>query len=168
MFALRTVLLGSLLLCACGGGRKFSVKQTLQADSTTDTASANVLYDLASVPEIDQDGPAKVTELKCDSVVANITHLDGTNMASSMTLTLALRDQAAPTDGSQDVVLGSLGPIPLISGFDGSIAGDQTIDDFLLKEEKSDGGKFFLLLSGTGDGAPHFTVDVTLNGEVSP
>jgi hypothetical protein len=155
-------------LCACGGGRKFAVKQTMKADSTTDTATATVLYDLNTVPEIAQDGAAKVSSLKCDSVVAKITSLDAANKASSMTITLSLRSQSAPTDGSKDVQLGSLGPIILIAGVDGPLGGSPDVDKFLLDTMKNDGGKFYVLLSGTGDGEPHFTVDVTLNGEVSP
>ncbi len=161
-------LVAGALLCACGGSRKFDVKQTMKADSTTDTATATVLYDLTSVPAIAQDGAAKVTSLKCDSVVAMITELDPANKASSMTLTLALRGQSAPPDGSKDVQLGSLGPILLIAGVDGPIQGSPDVDAFLLNTLKNDGGKFYVLLSGTGDGEPHFTVDVTLNGEVSP
>lgn len=168
MRASRWVVLALSLSCACGGGKKFAVKQTMKADSTTDTATATVLYELLSVPEIAQDGAAKVTELKCDSVVAKITQLDSANKAGSMTITLALRGQSAPTDGSKDVSLGSLGPIPLIAGVDGPLGGSPDVDKFLLGTLKNDGGKFFVLLSGTGDGEPHFTVDVTLNGEVSP
>jgi hypothetical protein len=168
MMVSRSLVVACALLCACGGNRKFDVKQTMKADSTTDTATATVLYDLLSVPAIAQDGAAKVTTLKCDSVVAKITQLDATNKASSMTLSLSLRAQSAPTDGSKDVQLGSLGPILLIAGVDGPIGGSPDVDAFLLDTVKNDGGKFYVLLSGTGDGEPHFTVDVTLNGEVAP
>ncbi len=154
-------------LLGCGGGHKFSVKQTLQADSSTDTASQTVLYDLSSVPEIAAD-KGKVSTLHLDDVVANITQLGAGNMATSMTISLSLRPQSAPTDGSKDAQLGSLGPIPLIAGVDGTIGGSKSVDDWLLGVLSSDNGRFYLLLSGTGDGPPHFTIDVTLNAEVSP
>ncbi len=161
------LLLTLALLAGCGGARKFKVLRSLQADSSATTVSQTVLYDLSSVPEVAQDS-GKVTSLKLDSAVAKIAQLGAGNMASQMTIALSLRPESAPSDGSKDVVLGQLGPIPLIAGIDGPISGDGTVDDFLLSVLTSDGGRFYLLLSGTADGAPHFSLDVTLNGEVSP
>jgi hypothetical protein len=93
----------------------------------------------------------KVDAVASDEVSLTVLSLGVTQRASAVILTLALRAEGAPSDGSQDLLLPPL-DLPFVPGASVSLPGSPALDAFLLEVLRGS-GRFEVLASGTLAGA---------------
>lgn len=156
------------VLASCGGGIlpninfSFDTPRDVQLDATGTTVNGVFPFDLSSNATV-QQYKTHVQALSLNSLDITITDTTtpgssgGTNAASSITGTVALRPSTA-TDASKDVQVGSLTSFALTKGATKTLPGSPALDAFVLSTLQGN-GQFGVAVSGTTTpGAAHLLV----------
>ena len=160
--ALAAAWLGAL--AACVVNLSFDMDQPGIPLQTTGAGpvSQNVAIDLTSYGDV-RDHQNDIRSLDLDSVDVTITSVNPGNLAQTVSATLTLRKNLA--DPSTEVKIGDVSGLQVLRNSRQQIRGNPALDAFLL-ERLHDGGKFYLLLSGTSDAKIDAVVDVLLHASM--
>lgn len=162
----------------------FTVAKTvqLQVDAVQTTYTGVVVVDLSTNSDF-QNHKSKVDGITLEKVLISVASTNTGNAATQLASgSLALRADGAPSDGTQDVQIGSIpstsppmGPLVfqtyLTSGgtkYSLPLAGAQAADKFLLDNVVKGSGKFSVVVTATTDLAPtHITLQLDLTNSLS-
>jgi hypothetical protein len=160
--ALAVVCLGAL--AACVVNLSFDMDQpglALQAPAAG-SASQSTLIDLGSYSDV-RAHQRDIRSLDLESVDVTITAINPANLAQVLSTTLSVRKDLA--DPSTDVKIGDLQNFQVVRNGTRRMNGNPALDAFLL-ERLHDGGKFYLLVSGTTDARTDLVLDVVLHASM--
>jgi hypothetical protein len=104
-----------------------------------------------------------IQSLDLESVDVTVTAVNAANLAQVLSATLSLRKDLA--DPSTDVKIGDLQGFQAVKNEHRRLNGNPALDAFLL-ERLHDGGKFYLLVSGTTDARTDLVLDVVLHASM--
>jgi hypothetical protein len=107
-----------------------------------------------------------IDAISVDEVTARVLSVDGGNQASAISLSLGFRADGAPTDGSQDLAVGTLSGLPLVAGASASLPGSAQLDHFLLGALKGT-GHFTVVVSGDLSGPTSAVVEIAVKGSAA-
>ena len=161
--AFASVCLGAL--AACVVNLSFDMDQPgllLQAPGPGNT-SQSALVDLGKYSDV-QAHQRDIRSLDLESVDVTITAINPNNLATMLSGTLSLCKDAV-ADPSTDVKVGDLSNFQVVRNGARRINGNPAVDAFLL-ERLHDGGKFYLLVSGTTDARTDLVLDVVLHASM--
>ena len=162
-------LLAALALPACNGSTDFTVNELLTVDSSTTSYDGPFQVDLSQYKTAwDNRKHIKSLSIDAASVQGTIATVDAGNAASTGSGSLALRPDGGPTDGSEDVEIGSISNAAISPGTTYTVDGtNMPAASALLEGALKGSGKFSLVAHGTANAAPvNFTVDATLKVHV--
>jgi type IV secretory pathway ATPase VirB11/archaellum biosynthesis ATPase len=159
--------LAAIALAACVVNLSFDMDQpgldilAPQAGSL----SQNVLVDLGSNNDV-RAHQNDIKSLDLEYVDVTITDVRLANAATTLSLTVSLRKNVTdPPATDVTVKVGDLQSFPVMQSATRRVAGNPEIDAFLL-DRLHDGGKFYVVLSGTTDGKTDVVVDVNLHASM--
>jgi hypothetical protein len=164
----RTLLAALFLLplAACVVNLVFDIDKQFQVVSAAPgTVSQTQTVNLADYQEIN-DHKGNIKSLDLESADVTVTAVNAGNVASVVSGTLVLRGSGAPSDGSQDVLVGTLTNFSIRAGSTVRLPGSPALDAFLFQELQSS-GQFSAILTGTVDGATDIAVDVKLHASLA-
>ena len=105
-----------------------------------------------------------IQSLDMESVDVTVTSVNtANNLATMLSGTVSLRKVL--DDASTEVKIGDLQAFQAVKNEHRRISGNPALDAFLL-ERLHDGGKFYLLISGTTDGRTDLVLDVVLHASM--
>jgi hypothetical protein len=154
-----------VVLAACVVNLSFDMNQAglaLQAPSAG-SASQSVLVDLGSYSDV-RAHQKDITSLDLEYVDVTITEIKPTNAAQALSLTVALRKNFSDPPAN-DVKVGDLQNFPVVFNGTRRLPGNPQLDAFLL-DRLHDGGKFYVVLSGSTDGKTDLLLDVNLHSSM--
>jgi hypothetical protein len=159
--------LAAIALAACVVNLSFDMDQSgldilaPQAGSL----SQNVLVDLGSNNDV-RAHQNDIKSLDLEYVDVTITDVRPTNAATTLSLTVSLRKNVTdPPATDVTVKVGDLQSFTVMQSATRRVAGNPELDAFLL-DRLHDGGKFYVVLSGTTDGKTDLVVDVNLHASM--
>jgi hypothetical protein len=158
---------GLAALAACVVNLSFDMNQPGLAlkSASAGTIAQNIQIDLNSYPDV-KTHQKDIQSLDLEALDATITEVKtATNQAHSLSLTLWLRKDVNDPPAN-DVKIGDLDNFLVLQNSTRRIAGNPAVDAFLL-ERFQNGGKFFLIVSGTTDGATDIVLDVNLHASMA-
>ena len=157
----------AIALAACVVNLSFDMDQSgldIQAPSAG-SLSKSVLVDLGSYTDV-RAHLKDIKSLDLEYLEVIITDVRSTNAATSMSLTVSLRRSLTDPPASDITVkVGDLQSFPIAPASRGRLVGNPELDAFLL-DRLHDGGKFYVVLSGTTDGKTDLVVDVNLHASM--
>jgi hypothetical protein len=151
-------------LAACVVNLSFDMDQSglaLQSPGAGSTMQST-LVDLGSNSDV-RAHQRDIRSLDLESADVTITGINSANLAQTLSATLSLRKDLA--DPSTEVKIGDLQSFQVVHNGTRRISGNPALDAFLL-ERLHDGGKFYLLVSGTTDGRTDLVLDVVLHASM--
>ena len=151
-------------LAACVVNLSFDMDQpgvALQAPAAG-SMSQSTLVDLGNNSDV-RAHQRDIQSLDLESVDVTVTAVNAANLAQMLSATLSLRKDLA--DPSTDVKIGDLQDFKAVKNEHRRISGNPALDAFLL-ERLNDGGKFYLLVSGTTDARTDLVLDVVLHASM--
>ena len=159
--------LAAIALAACVVNLSFDMDKSgldIQAP-TAGALSKSVLVDLGSYTDV-RAHLKDIKSLDLEYLEVIITDVRPTNAATSMSLTVSLRRSLTDPPASDITVkVGDLQSFPIAPASRGRLVGNPELDAFLL-DRLHDGGKFYVVLSGTTDGKTDLVVDVNLHASM--
>jgi hypothetical protein len=159
--ALAVVCLGAL--AACVVNLSFDMDQPgLPLQSAGGSISQSTLVDLGNNSDV-RAHQRDIRSLDLESVDVTITAINPANLAQVLSVTLSVRKDLA--DPSTDVKIGDLQNFQVVLNGTRRMNGNPALDAFLL-ERLHDGGKFYLLVSGTTDARTDLVLDVILHASM--
>ena len=157
----------AIALAACVVNLSFDMDQSgldILAPSQG-SLSQSVLVDLGSYNDV-RAHQKDITSLDLESVDVTITEIRLANAANILSLTVSLRKSLTdPPASDVTVKVGDLQNFKVALNNNGHVAGNPELDAFLL-DRLHDGGKFYVVLSGTTDGKTDLVVDVNLHASM--
>jgi hypothetical protein len=153
-----------IAVAACTFDVAFDMAKGFAAAATGTSLNTNQTVDLGQYREV-QDHKGSVTHLQLQSVDATVTSVAQANKATKVSGKLTLRAPNAPTDGSQDVLVGQLTNQPITQGATFHLPGNSALDDFLLQQLKGS-GTFNAVISVVSDGETHVTIHAILHANM--
>jgi hypothetical protein len=156
-----------IALAACVVNLSFDMNQpgrVLQAPAAGPLLPESVLVDLGNSPDV-RAHQKDITSLELEYVDVTITEIKQPgNAATNLSLTVALRkDMQDPP--ANDVIVGDVPNFTVQPNGTRRIAGNSQADAFLL-DRLHDGGKFYVMLTGTTDGKTDLVLDVNLHASM--
>jgi hypothetical protein len=127
------------------------------------SASQSVLVDLGNYSDV-RDHQKDIRSFDLEYVDVTITEIKPANAAQTLSLTVALRRNLSDPP-SMDVKVGDLQSFPVVLNSTRRIPGNAALDAFLL-ERLHEGGKFYLVMSGTTDNKTDLVLDVNLHSSM--
>ena len=161
----RRLALASIALAACVVNLSFDMEQSgfaLQAPAAG-SASQSVLVDLGSYPDV-RAHQKDIQSLDLEYVDVTISDIKSTNAATMLSLAVGLRKSLSDPP-SNDISVGTIQSFPVIVRGTSRIPGNAAVDAFLL-DRLRDGGKFYLIVSGTTDNKTDLVLDVNLHASM--
>jgi len=160
--------LAAIALAACVVNLSFDMDQSgldLQAPSAG-SFSQSVLVDLGNYNDV-RAHQKDIKSLDLEYLEVSITDVRPTNAATTLSLlTVALRKSLTdPPASDVTVKVGDLQSFPVARSSRGRLVGNPELDAFLL-DRLHDGGKFYVVLSGSTDGKTDVVVDVNLHASM--
>ena len=157
----------AIALAACVVNLSFDMDQSgldIQAPSAG-SLSKSVLVDLGNYNDV-RAHQKDIKSLDLEYLEVSITDVRPTNAATTMSLTVSLRRSLTDPPASDITVkVGDLQSFPIAPASRGRLVGNPELDAFLL-DRLHDGGKFYVVLSGTTDGKTDLVVDVNLHASM--
>jgi hypothetical protein len=153
-----------LLLSACTMAVPFDVSSGVSLQGPPGAYAVSEPFDLSAEGDLWSQRD-KIDAVTVDEVLVTVLSLGPAQSTARATLTLALRAEGAPTDGSQDLRLPPL-ELAFVSGQISHIPGSVALDAFLLAALHGD-GHFTLVVSGTLDGAADAVLQFAIKGRAS-
>jgi len=127
--------------------------------------SQNVLVDLGSYNDV-RAHQKDITSLDLEYVDVTITDIRTANAATTLSLTVSLRKSLTdPPASDVTVKVGDLQNFKVEPSGNRHVVGNPELDAFLL-DRLHDGGKFYVVLSGSTDGKTDLVVDVNLHASM--
>jgi hypothetical protein len=127
--------------------------------------SQSVLVDLGGYNEV-RAHQKDITSLDLEYVDVTITDIRQANAATTLSLTVSLRKSLTdPPASDVTVKVGDLQNFMVKQSETRRVVGNPELDAFLL-DRLHDGGKFYVVLSGTTDGKTDLVVDVNLHASM--
>jgi len=163
---LALAVVGLVALAACVVNLSFDMNQAnlpLQSGGAG-PLSQSVQVDLNSYPDV-KTHQKDIKSLDLDSVDATITNVNGPNQAQTLSLTLALRKELSDPPAN-DVSIGTIDNFAVAQNSLRRVQGNPAIDAFLL-DRFQNGGKFWLIVTGTGSAATDVVLDVNLHASMA-
>ncbi len=157
----------AIALAACVVNLSFDMDQSgldILAPSQG-SLSQSVLVDLGSYNDV-RAHQKDITSLDLESVDVTITEIRLANAANILSLTVSLRKSLTDPPASDITVkVGDLQDFMVMPYATRRVVGNPELDAFLL-DRLHDGGKFYVVLSGTTDGKTDLVVDVNLHASM--
>jgi len=158
---------GLVAIAACVVNLSFDMNQPDLAlkSAGPGAISQSIQVDLNSYPDV-KAHQKDIKSLDLDAVDATITAVNvPANQAHTLSLTLALRkDISDPPEN--DVKIGNLDSFMVLQNSTRRIQGNPSVDAFLM-DRFQNGGKFFLIVSGTTDNATDIVLDLNLHASMA-
>ena len=156
----------AIALAACVVNLSFDMDQSgLDIQAPAGPLSKSVLVDLGSYTDV-RAHLKDIKSLDLEYLEVIITDVRPTNAATTMSLTVSLRRSLTDPPASDITVkVGDLQSFPIAPASRGRLVGNPELDAFLL-DRLHDGGKFYVVLSGTTDGKTDLVVDVNLHASM--
>lgn len=152
-------------LAACVVNLSFNMDKQFELTSTqSGTVSQTQTVNLSDYTAI-TDHKGNIKSLDFESATITISSVNSGTTATKVSGTLSLRASGAATDGSQDVLVGTLTDFALTANNSVKLPGNAALDTFLLTQVQG-AGSFSAILSGTVDGATNIVVDVNVSASV--
>jgi hypothetical protein len=153
-----------LLLSACTMAVPFDASSGVALQRAAGAWTVTEPFDLSKEGDLwSQRG--KVDAVSVEEVVVTVVSLGPAHRAAVTTITLTLRAEGAPADGSQDLVLPPF-ELAFISGQTSRIPGSAALDAFLLAVLHGN-GRFSLSAGGTLAGAADAVLEFAFKGRAS-
>ena len=162
----RRLALASIALAACVVNLSFDMEQpglVLQSPAAMNVSQTS-LVDLGSNPDV-RAHQKDIDSLNLEYLDVNITDIKSDNAARQLSLTVALR-KGVSDPPQNDVLVGNIPSFPVIINGTIRIPGNAALDTFLL-DRLHDGGKFYLVVSGTTNGKTDLVLDVNLHASMA-
>ncbi|HEY4729720.1 MAG TPA: hypothetical protein VIH41_01225 [Myxococcales bacterium] len=157
----------AIALAACVVNLSFDMDQSgleILAPSSG-SLSQTVLVDLGSYNDV-RAHQKDIKSLDLESVDVTITEIRLANAATTLSLTVSLRKSLTdPPASDVTVKVGDLQNFTVMQSATRRVVGNPELDAFLL-DRLHDGGKFYVVLSGTTDGKTDLVVDVNLHASM--
>jgi hypothetical protein len=157
----------AIALAACVVNLSFDMDQSgldILAPSQG-SLSQSVLVDLGSYNDV-RAHQKDITSLDLEYVDVTITGIRPANAATTLALTVSLRKSLTdPPASDVTVKVGDLQNVTVKQSETRRVVGNPELDAFLL-DRLHDGGKFYVVLSGTTDGKTDLVVDVNLHASM--
>ena len=157
----------AIALAACVVNLSFDMDQSgvdILAPSSG-SLSQTVLVDLGSYNDV-RAHQKDITSLDLEYVDVTITDIRLANAATTLSLTVSLRKSLTdPPASDVTVKVGDLQNFMVKQSETRRVVGNPELDAFLL-DRLHDGGKFYVVLSGTTDGKTDLVVDVNLHASM--
>src|SRR5471030_1527623 len=144
--------LGLIPLAACVVNLSFDMNKQFPINSTASGSISQTQTVTLSDYSAINDHKGNIKSLDLDSADVTVTTVNAGTTATKVSGTLSLRASTAPSDGSQDVLVGTLTNVPIAVGSKVTLPGTPSLDAFLLAEVQS-AGTFTAIFNGTVDGA---------------
>jgi hypothetical protein len=161
--ALAAVCLGALVACVVNLSFDMDQPGLPLQSSGAGTVSYSTLVDLGSNSDV-RAHQNDIRSLDLESVDVTISGINPNNSAQMLSaISLSLRKDVA--DPSTEVKIGDLQSFQVMKNGTRRINGNPATDAFLL-ERLHDGGKFYLLVSGTTDNRTDLILDVVLHASM--
>ena len=158
----RRLALVLIALAACVVNLSFDLRQQGIALVTpaAGSASQSIPFDLGTSQDI-RAHQKDIRSLDLDSVDVTITDIKADNAATSLSLSVALRKNLDDPPAN-DVKIGDLQGFTVAPQATRRIPGNPAVDTFLLDRVR-DGGKFYIMVSGTTNAKTDLLVDLNLH-----
>jgi len=157
----------AIALAACVVNLSFDMDQSgldILAPSQG-SLSQSVMVDLGSYNDV-RAHQKDITSLDLEYVDVTITDIRTANAATTLSLTVSLRKSLTdPPASDVTVKVGDLQNFKVEPSGNRHVVGNPELDAFLL-DRLHDGGKFYVVLSGTTDGKTDLVVDVNLHASM--
>jgi hypothetical protein len=157
----------AIALAACVVNLSFDMDQSglaIMAPSAG-SLSQSVLVDLGSYNDV-RSRQKDIRSLDLEYADVTITDIRPANAANTLSLTVSLRKSLTdPPATDVTVKVGDLQSFKVEPSGSRRVAGNPELDAFLL-DRLHDGGKFYVVLSGTTDGKTDLVVDVNLHASM--
>jgi len=157
----------AIALAACVVNLSFDMDQSgldILAPSSG-SLSQTVLVDLGSYNDV-RAHQKDIKSLDLEYVDVTITDKRPANAATTLSLTVSLRKSLTdPPASDVTVKVGDLQNFTVMQSATRRVVGNPELDAFLL-DRLHDGGKFYVVLSGTTDGKTDLVVDVNLHASM--
>lgn len=157
----------AIALAACVVNLSFDMDQSglaIMAPSAG-SLSQSVLVDLGSYNDV-RSHQKDIRSLDLEYADVTITDIRPANAATTLSLTVSLRKSLTdPPATDVTVKVGDLQNFTVALNATRRVAGNPELDAFLL-DRLHDGGKFYVVLSGTTDGKTDLVVDVNLHASM--
>jgi len=157
----------AIALAACVVNLSFDMDQSgldILAPSQG-SLSQSVLVDLGSYNDV-RAHQKDITSLDLEYVDVTITDIRLANAATTLSLSVSLRKSLTdPPASDVSVKVGDLQNFMVKQSETRRVVGNPELDAFLL-DRLHDGGKFYVVLSGTTDGKTDLVVDVNLHASM--
>jgi hypothetical protein len=148
-------------LAACVVNVSFDIDKQFELATTVSGAiSQTQAVDLSQYSAV-TDHKGNIKSLDFDSATLSVLSVNSGTTATTFSGTLVLRSSTAPTDGSQDVPVGTLTNFAISQGSTVTLPGTPQLDAFLLTEVQG-AGTFSAILTGTVDGATNIVLNVDI------
>jgi hypothetical protein len=153
-----------LLLSACTMAVPFDVSSGVALQRAEGAWTVSEPFDLSTQGDLWSQRD-KVDAVSVDELLVTVLSLGPDQRASVSTVTLTLRAEGAPADGSQDLVLPSF-ELAFIPGHTARVPGSPQLDAFLLAALHGS-GHFTLVASGHLDSAADVVLEFAFTGRAS-
>jgi hypothetical protein len=153
-----------LLLSACTMAVPFDVSSGVALQHATGAYTVSERFDLSTAGDL-WSQRHQVDSVSVEEVLVTVLSLGPEQRASVSTITLSLRAEDGPADGSQDLVLPPF-ELTFVPGHTSRIPGSPQLDGFMLAVLRGE-GRFTLLASGTLGDAADAVLHVAISGRAS-
>jgi hypothetical protein len=158
--------LGLAGLAACSVNLAFDITKDAVVASAGSSVATVIPVDISGSKEV-QEHKGEIEALSLESVDLTVMSLEPDDAATSVTGSLALRAIDAPSDGSEDVVVGAIDALPITVGAKVHIAGSPALDKFVF-DQLQGAGQFAAVIAGATEGGPmHATIRVAMHASLA-
>ena len=163
---LALAVVGLVALAACVVNLSFDMNQANLAlqSPAAGPLSQSVQFDLNSYPDV-KTHQKDIKSLDLDSLDATITNVNTANQAQTLSLTFALRKDINDPPAN-DVSIGTVDNFAVAQNSLRRIQGNPAVDAFFL-DRFQNGGKFFLIVTGSTTAATDVVLDVNLHASMA-
>jgi len=162
----RRLALATIALAACVVNLAFDLEQTgiLVQSPAAMSVSQTSLVDLGSNADV-RAHQKDIKNLDLEYADVNITDIRSGTTATHLSLSVSLR-KGVSDPPENDVLVGNIPSFPVVNNATTRIPGNAALDSFLL-DRLHDGGKFYLVVSGTTDGKTDLVMAVNLHASMA-
>jgi hypothetical protein len=166
----RTLRVAAIVVCAglaaCVVNLSFDMRKSLQAASASgNVVDETVEIDLFEYEEVQQHWDS-IESISLDSADARIATVRKGGESVHFAGKLSVRAEGAPADGSQDVLVGNIPAIAVVSGNAVHLTGSPELDQFLLQTLRGS-GRFIAVVSGQSNAEMDCDVDLTIRASIA-
>ncbi len=166
----RTIKVAAFVVCAglaaCVVNLSFDMRKSLQvASGAGRVVDQTVNVDLYQYQEVQQHKDS-IQSISLESADARIGAVRKGGDSVHLTGKLSLRAEGAPSNGSQDVPVGNIPSLGVVTGNAVHLRGSQELDQFLLRALHGS-GRFVAVVSGQSDADMDCDVDVTIHASIA-